>query len=154
MIHSPDLESPYGDLTEEVRIVRQDAAANRGVHQPRGEMHDFRRATTDSVNAIREDLTDLRTQVRQEFADVRAEMRNGFEQADRNFLEIRGRLDGTAAGLSVVTDLITRPLEQRGHSGDRAVRPNASAAHGASAPRHRLPGGRLAPPGRVDRTLR
>jgi hypothetical protein len=90
------LESRVDDLTERVRASEQDAAAarvlagaaDRDVTEFRGELRDFRRATTASFNALREDITDLRTHV------------------DNGFIEIRGKLDASAAGQQHIVDLL------------------------------------------------
>jgi hypothetical protein len=69
--------------------------AVREMEQIRGEIRDFRQATTSSFNAMRDDLTDLRTEVRQGFA------------------EVRGTLDGTAAGIEQITGLLHTLIGQR-----------------------------------------
>ncbi len=98
------LEARVGELVGEAQSAREDAAAarhlaavnDRDVAEIRGEIRDFRQATTGSFNAMRSDLTDLRT-----------EMRNGFT-------EVRGQLDGTAAGLEQITGLLTTLIDQQG----------------------------------------
>jgi hypothetical protein len=67
------------------------------VEQIRGEIRDFEQATTASFNAMREDITDLRTEVR-----------DGFAAVDGGFIEIRGRLDATAAGIEQIARLLER----------------------------------------------
>lgn len=92
------LESQVRDLTGRVRASEQDAAAarvlagaaDRDVTEFRDELRDFRRATTASFNALREDHTDLRRHV------------------DNGFTEIRGRLDAAAAGQQHIVDLLER----------------------------------------------
>ncbi|MEZ0366581.1 hypothetical protein ACAG26_23165 [Mycobacterium sp. pUA109] len=110
------LETRVGELAQQLQHTKQDAAAARvlaggadrdveemrgeirdlreemrgEVRDLRGEMRDFRQATTASFNAMRNDFTDLRTQ-----------MNDGF-------VEIRGRLDATATGLTQITNLLTR----------------------------------------------
>jgi hypothetical protein len=61
----------------------------------RGEVREFREQNTRVLNAMREDLTDLRSRV------------------DDGFAEMRGKLDGTAAGLQQITDLLTTLIAQR-----------------------------------------
>lgn len=98
------LEIRVGELAERVQHSEQDAAAarvlaggaDRDVEQIRGEIREFRQATTASFNATRDDLTDLR-----------AEMRNGFT-------EVRGRMDGTAAGLDQIASLLNTLIGQQG----------------------------------------
>jgi hypothetical protein len=97
------VETQLGKLAERVQQSQQDAAAarvlaggaDRDVEQIRGEIRDFRQATTSSFNAMRDDLTDLRTEVRQGFA------------------EVRGRLDGTAAGIEQITGLLHTIIGQQ-----------------------------------------
>ncbi|MDQ3885977.1 MAG: permease [Actinomycetota bacterium] len=91
------LEARIGELSGRAQAARQDAAAarhlaaanDRDVAKIRSELREFRHATTSSFNAMRDDLADLRT-----------EMRTGFT-------EVRGKLDGTAAGLEHITGLLT-----------------------------------------------
>lgn len=91
-----NLESQVSELRERVRASEQDAAAarvlagaaDRDVADFGGELRDFRRAAVGSLTALREDLNDLRT-----------EMNDGF-------IEIRGRLDATAAGQQRIVELI------------------------------------------------
>jgi hypothetical protein len=91
------LETRVSELAQQVQRSAQDAAAarvlaggaDRDVDQIRGEIRDFRQATTSSFNALREDLTDLRTHV------------------DTGFTEMRGKLDATATGQQQIVDLLT-----------------------------------------------
>jgi methyl-accepting chemotaxis protein len=99
------LENRVEALTDRVQRSERDAAAarvlaggaDRDVEQIRGEIRDFKQATTASFNAMREDITDLRTEVR-----------NGFAAVDRGFIEIRGRLDATAAGIEQIARMLER----------------------------------------------
>jgi methyl-accepting chemotaxis protein len=99
------LESRVEELTGRVHRSERDAAAarvlaggaDRDVEQIRGEIRDFKQATTASFNAMREDINDLRTEVR-----------NGFAEVDRGFIEIRGRLDATAAGIEQIATMLER----------------------------------------------
>lgn len=105
------LESRVTDLTGQVQRTAHDAAAarvlaggaDRDVEQVRSEIRDFRRATTASFNALREDMTDLRTHVD-----------TGFAQANDNFAGIRATLDASAAGQERITNLLTTMLRQNG----------------------------------------
>jgi chromosome segregation ATPase len=104
------LESQMHELSERVRASEQDAAAarvlaggaDRDVTEIRGEIRDFRQATTSSFNAMREDLTDLRQQ-----------MNNRFAEVDKGFAEMRGKFDATAAGLQQITTLLNTLITQR-----------------------------------------
>ena len=60
----------------------------------RGELRDFRHATTASFNALRDDFVDLRDHV------------------DRGFTEIRGKLDAAAAGQQQIVGLLQTLTEQ------------------------------------------
>ncbi len=92
------------DLAGEARAAREDAAAarhlaaanDRDVAEVRSEISEFRQAATASFNAMRSDLIDLRT-----------EMRAGFTQ-------VRGQLDGAAAGLEQITGLLNTLITQQG----------------------------------------
>jgi hypothetical protein len=97
------LETHVSQLTQQVQRSAQDAAAarvlaggaDRDVDQIRGEIRDFRQATTTSFNALREDMTDLRGHV------------------DTGFTEMRGKLDATAAGQQQIVDLLTTLIGDR-----------------------------------------
>lgn len=105
------LEARVGELAERVQRSEQDAAAarvlaggaDRDVEQIRGEIRDFRQATTSSFNALREDLADLRTHVDDRFTKV-----------DRGFTEMRGKFDATAAGQQQIVDLLNILIGQQG----------------------------------------
>jgi uncharacterized coiled-coil protein SlyX len=96
-------EARVGELAQRVQHNQQDAAAarvlaggaDRDVDDIRGEIHDFRQATTGSFNALRDDLIGLRTEVRS------------------GLTEVRGRMDAAAAGLDQLTGLLNMLLEQR-----------------------------------------
>jgi chromosome segregation ATPase len=98
------LETEVQELRSRVRSSEQDAAAarvlaggaDRDVEQIRGEIRDFRRATTASFSAMRDDFTDLRRHV------------------DQGFAGMRGRLDATAAGQQQIVDLVTTVIDQQG----------------------------------------
>ena len=97
------LEDQVRDLTARVRATEHDAAAarvlaggaDRDVGEIRGELRDFRQATTASFNAMRQDFVDLRDQV------------------DRGFAEMRGKLDATAAGQRQIVDLLQTIIDKR-----------------------------------------
>lgn len=96
------LETQVRDLADRVRHSEQDAAAarvlaggaDRDVAEIRGEIRDFRQATTSSFNAMREDLADLRTHVKD------------------GFTEMRGKLDATAAGQQHIVNLLNTIIGQ------------------------------------------
>ncbi len=98
------------ELAGRVRASEQDAAAarvlaggaDRDVAQIRDEIRDFRRATTASFNAMREDLGDLRTEL------------------DNGFTEMRGKFDAAAAGQQQIADLLNTLTQQGGQPGDRS----------------------------------
>jgi chromosome segregation ATPase len=108
------LESRVEALTERVHRSEHDAAAarvlaggaDRDVEQIRGEIRDFRQATTASFNAMREDINDLRSDMRTEMSNVRTEMYGGFA-------EMRGKLDATAAGIEQIANLLGRDQDGR-----------------------------------------
>jgi hypothetical protein len=90
------LESQMRDLAGRLKTSEQDAAAarvlagaaDRDVSEFRSEFREFRQATTGSFNALREDFVDLRSHVEQ------------------GFTEMRGKLDGAAAGQQHIVELI------------------------------------------------
>lgn len=104
------LEQRVEDLTTRMRRSEQDAAAarvlaggaDRDVGELRNEFRDLRQAMSSGFNAMREDLTGLRTRV--------DHLERKF---DRGFLEMRGRLDATAAGQQQIVDLLTTLIDQR-----------------------------------------
>lgn len=110
------LETEVRQLADRVRHSEQDAAAarvlaggaDRDVAEIRGEIRDFRQATTSSFNATREDLTDLRSKMQQ-----------GFDETQQGFTEIRGKLDATAAGQQQIVDLLNTLIGQDGQQEDQ-----------------------------------
>lgn len=97
------LEHQVRDLSRRIGASEHDAAAarvlagaaDRDVGEIRGEIRDFRRATTAGFNALRQDFVDLR----QDFVDLRGHV-------DRGFTEMRGKLDAAAAGQQKIVDLL------------------------------------------------
>jgi len=106
------LEEQVHQLVERVRASERDAAAarvlagaaDRDVSEIRGELRDFRTATTASFNALREDLTDLRSHVDSGFARIA----DAFASVDNGFIEMRGKLDATSAGQQHIVTLLER----------------------------------------------
>lgn len=104
-----NVENQIHDLTQRIRATEQDAtaarvlagAADRDVTEIRGEIREFREQNTRVLNAMRDDLTDLRT-----------EMRSKFDQVDQGFLEVRGKLDQTAAGQERIVALLNTIIER------------------------------------------
>ncbi len=104
------------ELAGRVRASEQDAAAarvlaggaDRDVAQIRDEIRDFRRATTASFNAMREDLSDLRTNL----DNLRTDVDNGFT-------EMRGKFDAAATGQQQIADLLNTLIQQGGQPDDR-----------------------------------
>jgi hypothetical protein len=99
------LESQMRELADRVRASEQDAAAarvlagaaDRDVTEFMGEFRDFRRATVGSFNALREELNERFAHVEERFSRV-----------DDSFMEMRGKLDGAAAGQHRIVELIER----------------------------------------------
>jgi chromosome segregation ATPase len=106
-----ELERQVRELDRRVRSSAQDAAAarilaggaDRDVAEIRGEIRDFRQATTSSFNAMRADFTDLR----REYIELQQRVDNGFA-------EMRGRFDATAAGQQHIVDLLTTIMNEQG----------------------------------------
>lgn len=125
------LESENRKLNERVRSSEQDAAAARilagaadrdvselstdvrairgEVGTLRGEVGDHRKATAASFNAMRADFAELRS----DFAGLRSEMNTRFAQVDAGFIEMRGRLDATAAGQAHIAGLLQRLIDDQ-----------------------------------------
>src|SRR3954453_448241 len=113
-----------------VRILA--GGADRDVGELGREFREFRDQNNRMLNAMRADLTDLRDETRRGFASISArfeqvdrkleqvdrnfeqvnrnfeQVNRNFEQVDRNFLTVTSKIDGIAAGLQVLTDLLTR----------------------------------------------
>ena len=113
------LEEQVRDLTGRVQASGQDAAAarvlagaaDRDVSEFRGEIREFRRATTGSFNALRQDFVDLAgSSLRQDFVDLRNHVDNGFT-------EIRGKFDVMAAGQQQIVGLLQTIITDQGHNG-------------------------------------
>ena len=111
------LEHQMRDVTGRVQASERDAAAarvlagaaDRDVSAIRGDLRDFRQATTASFNALRQDFVDLGSHVDQGFAQVDgrfAEVDRGFAEVDRGFAEMRGKLDAAAAGQQQIVDIL------------------------------------------------
>jgi hypothetical protein len=108
------LEEQVHDLTGRVQGSEQDAAAarvlagaaDRDVSEFRGEIREFRKATTGSFNALRQDFVDLR----QDFVDLRTHVDNGFT-------EMRGKFDVMAAGQQQIFGLLQTIITVQGHNG-------------------------------------
>jgi predicted nucleic acid-binding Zn-ribbon protein len=113
------LENDVRELRERVRRTEQDAAAARvlaggadrdvaelhgDVRGLRSELHEFRDQNNRLLTAMRADLTDLRDHVDRGFARIDER----FAVAHQNFLTVHSKIDGVAAGLQVITDLLTR----------------------------------------------
>jgi hypothetical protein len=110
------LEARVSELDGRVRRSEQDAAAarvlaggaDRDVTEMTAEIRGFREQNTRVLNAMREDLTDLRSRVDDGFAGIEnrlTEMQNGF-------IEVRGRLDATAAGQQQIVSLLNTLIDQ------------------------------------------
>ena len=101
------------DIASRVRAAEQDAAAarvlagaaDRDVSEFRGEIREFRRATTASFNALRQDFVDLR----RDFVDLRTHVDNGFT-------EMRGKFDVMATGQQQIVDLLQTIVTDQGHT--------------------------------------
>ena len=107
------LEEQVRDLTGRVRATEQDAAArvlagaaDRDVSEIRGDMRDFRKATTAGFNALRQYFVDLR----RDFVDLR-------EHVDRGFTEMRGKFDAAAAGQQQIVGLLHTITTDKGPTG-------------------------------------
>jgi uncharacterized protein YceH (UPF0502 family) len=111
------LETQFQELTTRIRRTEKDAAAarvlaggaDRDVTEIRAEIRDFRQATTASFNAMRADFTDLRTEV----TDLRVEVTDLRTQTNNGFIEMRGRLDATAAGMEQIVNLLNTLIDQQ-----------------------------------------
>jgi DNA anti-recombination protein RmuC len=119
------LEAQVRELADRVRHSQQDAAAarvlaggaDRDVAEMRGDIREFREQNTRVLNAMRQDLTDLRSRVDDGFARVDeqfARVDERFARVDNGFAEMRGKLDGTSAGLQQIAGLLTTLIAQRG----------------------------------------
>ena len=108
------LETHVRELADRVRHSEQDAAAarvlaggaDRDVAEIRGEIREFREQNTRVLNAMREDLIDLQQRVE-----------TGFSRVDNSFTEMRGKLDGAAAGQQQIVTLLTTLIGPQGDQG-------------------------------------
>jgi chromosome segregation ATPase len=102
------VENSVSELRARVRRAEEDAAAarhlasgaDRDTAELRGELREFRTQNNRVLNAMRGDLTGLRA----DLTDFRSQVQQEFAQVDRNFLAIRGVLDGLAAGVQYLTE--------------------------------------------------
>lgn len=110
------LESQVRDLGTRVRVSEQDAAAarvlagaaDRDVSEFRGEIRDFRQATSTSFSAMRADFNDLRTEMNERFARVDEK----FARVDDAFTGIRGTLDAAAAGQEHIATMLQQLIDK------------------------------------------
>jgi len=108
------LEGTVQDLTLRVRRSEQDAAAarvlaggaDRDVGELRGEMREFRTEVRAEFADVRAEAAEFRSQNNRVLSAMRADITDLREHVDRGFLEIRGRLDATAAGQQTIVDLL------------------------------------------------
>lgn len=111
------LEQQVRDLSGRVQVSEQDVAAarvlagaaDRDVSAIQAELRDFRQATNTSFNALRQDVVDLR----QDFGALRDHVDQGFRQVNQAFTEVRGKLDGAAAGQERIAGLIQTLLDRQ-----------------------------------------
>lgn len=77
--------------------------ADREVGEIRGELPGFRKATTASFNALRQDVVDLRN-----YVDGR------FDQVDRGFADMRAKFDVAAAGQQQIVEMLQTIMDDDG----------------------------------------
>ena len=65
------------------------------------------------MDANRKAINALGEQTAARFDQLEQKVDNGFAQVDRNFAEVRGRLDATAAGQQQIVDLLTTLIDQQ-----------------------------------------
>ena len=117
-------QDDLSDIKRRLQAAEQDAAAarilagaaDRDVAEIRAEIRDFRKATTASFNALRQDFVDLRDHVDRRFDQVDRRFEHvdqRFDQVDGGFAEMRGRLDATAAGQQRIVELIESLIDQQ-----------------------------------------
>ena len=136
------LETQVRNLTVQVRATKADAAAarvlagaaDRDVEEIRGELRDFRRATTRSFNALRQDMVDgfkrvdenfkrideNFTRVDENFSLINESFRlidEKFALVDNGFAEMRSKFDMTAAGQQHIADLIQTVIDTQRDEG-------------------------------------
>jgi hypothetical protein len=103
------LESQMLDVTKRLRASERDAAAarvlaggaDREVGEVRDELRDFRRATTASFNALREELVDRLARIDKQ-----------FERVDMGFADMRGKFDASAAGQEHIVQLLQTLIDR------------------------------------------
>lgn len=108
------LEDTVQDLTRRVRRGERDAAAarvlaggaDRDVGELRGEVREFRAEVRAEFADVRAEAAEWRSQNNRVLNAMRADITDLREHVDRGFLEIRGRLDATAAGQQTIVDLL------------------------------------------------
>jgi hypothetical protein len=87
------------------------------VTEVRTEVRAFRQATTASFNAMREDLTSLREQMNNGFAEIHGRLDaadRGFAEVNRSFAQVRGVLDGQAAGQQRIVEMLNVLIDREG----------------------------------------
>lgn len=89
---------------------RDTAELRAELREFRTEFREYRTHNNGLLNAMREDFVDLRSRVDDGFARIGAE----FAQIDRNFVAVNSKIDGLAAGLQLITDLLSRADDEPG----------------------------------------
>ena len=118
------LEQQVGDLERRVQTSEQDAAAarvlaggaDRDVGEIRAEIREFGELNTRLHNATRADIANMRVEIRglqTGHTDLRAEVSDLRDQMSTGFIEMRGRLDATAAGQQRIVELLGEIIDQR-----------------------------------------
>ncbi len=119
------LETHVRELAERVRHSEQDAAAarvlaggaDRDVAEIRGEIREFRDEIRGEIREFREQNTRVLNAMREDLIDLRQWVETGFARVDNGFTEMRGKLDGAAAGQQQIVTLLTTLIGQQGDQG-------------------------------------
>ena len=105
------LESRVGELAADAQAAREDATAARHLAAARD------RDISDlavKVDANRSAINALGEQTRERFDAVDRRFDQLESKVDEGFAQVRGQLDGTAAGLEHITGLLTTLIDQQG----------------------------------------
>jgi hypothetical protein len=112
------LEARLGQVSADVQVARQDAAAAR--HLAAARDRDIADLAV-KVDANRSAVNALGEQTRERFDALERKMDDGFRRVDEEFrkvgngfIEMRGKLDMTAAGQAQIVAMLNTIIERQG----------------------------------------
>jgi chromosome segregation ATPase len=112
-----EMRAGFADVRNEIANVRAEMGAEFA--DVRGEIANVRAEMGAEFANVRSEAAEFRSQNNRVLSAMRADITDLREHVDRGFLEIRGRLDATAAGQQTIVDLLGTLIarDERGPEG-------------------------------------